>query len=261
MPPTPRPTTAPPEAPVVAVDVQAGAAAASAGTLPPCLRPSAHPAPDEGRAEASAVPVDVRMEARTKAAVTPGYADADGSPASIDVDLATEAAVIATPGHVPTGAAAVPAGVGTVATVVRGVRAGGAAADDARTEAVDGAGVLGDVGTGVGGGPVEVRAVGAYLPSSTGAGGVADSRALRVAARRRGGPVVEGEWVPAPAGAMVDVPPRSGRRGDRGQATTEYGLVLMVAGSLAIAVLMWARDSDALTGLFDLVIDKLTGGI
>lgn len=49
--------------------------------------------------------------------------------------------------------------------------------------------------------------------------------------------------------------------GDRGQATTEYGLVLLLAGTLALAGIVWARQTGALTELFEQVIDHLTGGI
>jgi hypothetical protein len=51
------------------------------------------------------------------------------------------------------------------------------------------------------------------------------------------------------------------RRDDRGQATVEYGLVILVAGVLALGVIAWARGTGAFTGLFQTVIDTLTGSI
>ncbi|HMG42990.1 MAG TPA: hypothetical protein VK611_16775 [Acidimicrobiales bacterium] len=55
--------------------------------------------------------------------------------------------------------------------------------------------------------------------------------------------------------------PAHARTDDRGQATTEYGLVLLVAGTLALALIVWARETGALTDLFDRVLDSLTGAI
>jgi Flp pilus assembly pilin Flp len=51
------------------------------------------------------------------------------------------------------------------------------------------------------------------------------------------------------------------RRDDRGQATVEYGLVILVAGVLALGVIAWARGTGAFTSLFQTVIDTLTGSI
>ena len=51
------------------------------------------------------------------------------------------------------------------------------------------------------------------------------------------------------------------RPDDQGQATTEYGLVLLLAGTLALALIVWARETGALTDLFDRVLDRLTGAI
>jgi hypothetical protein len=48
---------------------------------------------------------------------------------------------------------------------------------------------------------------------------------------------------------------------DRGQATPEYGLVIMVAGTIAMALIVWARGTNAITGLFDAVVGRLTEGI
>lgn len=46
--------------------------------------------------------------------------------------------------------------------------------------------------------------------------------------------------------------------GDAGQATAEYGLVILAAGGIAIGVIAWANGTNAFTGLFRSVIDKLT---
>lgn len=51
------------------------------------------------------------------------------------------------------------------------------------------------------------------------------------------------------------------KRSDRGQTTAEYGLVILAAGTLALAAILWARNSDSITGLFQNVIDQLTGNI
>jgi Flp pilus assembly pilin Flp len=48
---------------------------------------------------------------------------------------------------------------------------------------------------------------------------------------------------------------------DRGQTTAEYGLVILAAGTLALALILWARSSGSITGLFQQVIDQLTGAL
>jgi hypothetical protein len=50
-------------------------------------------------------------------------------------------------------------------------------------------------------------------------------------------------------------------RSDVGQTTTEYGLVLLAAGTLALALILWARESGSISSLFDTVIERLTGSI
>ena len=45
---------------------------------------------------------------------------------------------------------------------------------------------------------------------------------------------------------------------DRGQATAEYGLVILVAGLIALGVIAWARGTGAFTDLFESVIGQLT---
>lgn len=49
--------------------------------------------------------------------------------------------------------------------------------------------------------------------------------------------------------------------GDRGQTTAEYALVILAAGTLALAVILWARDSSSITDLFEDVIRRLTGDL
>lgn len=48
------------------------------------------------------------------------------------------------------------------------------------------------------------------------------------------------------------------RRGDRGQATAEYGLVILAAGGIALGVIAWASGTGSFTDLFESVIDKLS---
>lgn len=55
--------------------------------------------------------------------------------------------------------------------------------------------------------------------------------------------------------------PRQPGRDDRGQTTAEYGLVILAAGTLALAAILWARSSGSITSLFQTVIDNLTGEI
>lgn len=54
---------------------------------------------------------------------------------------------------------------------------------------------------------------------------------------------------------------RAMARADLGQTTAEYGLVILAAGSLALAAILWARNSGSITGLFENVIDRLTGSL
>lgn len=52
-----------------------------------------------------------------------------------------------------------------------------------------------------------------------------------------------------------------GTLSDLGQTTAEYGLVILAAGSLALAAILWARNSGSITNLFQSVIDQLTGSL
>jgi Flp pilus assembly pilin Flp len=51
------------------------------------------------------------------------------------------------------------------------------------------------------------------------------------------------------------------RQDDRGQATTEYGLVILVAGAIALGVIAWAGTSGEFTNLFEGVLERLTSDL
>ena len=51
------------------------------------------------------------------------------------------------------------------------------------------------------------------------------------------------------------------RHDDRGQATTEYGLVLLVVGAIALAVIAWAGTSTSFTDMFESILDRLMSGL
>lgn len=48
-------------------------------------------------------------------------------------------------------------------------------------------------------------------------------------------------------------------RGERGQTTAEYALVILGAAAVATALITWASQSDAISGLFDSIVSKLLG--
>ena len=50
------------------------------------------------------------------------------------------------------------------------------------------------------------------------------------------------------------------RRGERGQTTAEYALVLLAAAAIAFALLAWAKSSGRLPDFFDQIIDRIIGG-
>jgi len=54
--------------------------------------------------------------------------------------------------------------------------------------------------------------------------------------------------------------PRRGR-GDRGQTTAEYGLVLLGAAGIAVLLMAWATKSGAIGKLFDAVMDNVVGRV
>lgn len=51
---------------------------------------------------------------------------------------------------------------------------------------------------------------------------------------------------------------RLARRADRGQATAEYGLIILAAGGIALGVIAWATGTGTFTDLFESVVDKLS---
>ncbi len=51
------------------------------------------------------------------------------------------------------------------------------------------------------------------------------------------------------------------RRSDRGQATSEYALVLLGAAAVAILVIGWATKTNKIGRLLDAVFDQVTGKI
>jgi hypothetical protein len=58
--------------------------------------------------------------------------------------------------------------------------------------------------------------------------------------------------------AFLTAPPSTRRaRGDRGQATAEYALVLLGAAAVALLLVAWAMKSGKVTDLLDSVIDKI----
>ena len=50
-------------------------------------------------------------------------------------------------------------------------------------------------------------------------------------------------------------------KSDSGQTVAEYALVLLVVAAIAVAFLVWARQSGKLDGFFDLIFDKLVNSV
>ncbi len=50
-------------------------------------------------------------------------------------------------------------------------------------------------------------------------------------------------------------------RTDAGQTVAEYALVLLVVAAIAVAFLLWARQSGKLDQFFDLIFDKLINSV
>ena len=59
--------------------------------------------------------------------------------------------------------------------------------------------------------------------------------------------------------AAPTVPPArpAARRGQSGQATTEYALVLLAAAAVALLLIAWATRTGAIGDLFDAVLDNI----
>ena len=51
------------------------------------------------------------------------------------------------------------------------------------------------------------------------------------------------------------------RRGDRGQTTAEYALVLLGAAGIALLLVAWATKSGAVGKLFDTVVNDIIGKV
>ena len=56
-------------------------------------------------------------------------------------------------------------------------------------------------------------------------------------------------------GARIRVPAPGD---DRGQATAEYGLIILAAGGIALGVIAWAGGTGTFTDMFEAVVDKLS---
>ena len=50
-------------------------------------------------------------------------------------------------------------------------------------------------------------------------------------------------------------------RGEGGQATVEYALVILAAAALALLVLAWAARTGSIESLFDKVVDSVTSKV
>jgi hypothetical protein len=62
--------------------------------------------------------------------------------------------------------------------------------------------------------------------------------------------------------AAAQRPRATGRtRGDAGQTTAEYGLVLLGAAGIALLLVAWATKSGAVGKLFDAVMDNVIGKV
>ncbi len=56
---------------------------------------------------------------------------------------------------------------------------------------------------------------------------------------------------------QVALSPRSRSRGDRGQTTAEYALVLVGVAAVALLVVAWASDTNKIGRLLDGVLDSI----
>lgn len=59
---------------------------------------------------------------------------------------------------------------------------------------------------------------------------------------------------------FVDSLPSRVRRDD-GQTVAEYALVLLVVAAIAVAFLVWAKQSGKLDGFFNAIFDKLVTSV
>lgn len=51
------------------------------------------------------------------------------------------------------------------------------------------------------------------------------------------------------------------QRGDRGQSTAEYALLLLGAATIALIVVSWATGTGKIGELFDAVVDSIIGKV
>jgi hypothetical protein len=61
-----------------------------------------------------------------------------------------------------------------------------------------------------------------------------------------------------PVALAAHIARRRARGDDRGQATAEYGLVILAAGGIALGVIAWASGTGSFTDMFEAVVDKLS---
>ena len=72
-------------------------------------------------------------------------------------------------------------------------------------------------------------------------------------------PAVVTHRTPVPVPQPQEETLRATRRGELGQATAEYALVMLAAAALAGLLLAWAAGTDGIGRLFDAVMDALIG--
>ena len=70
-------------------------------------------------------------------------------------------------------------------------------------------------------------------------------------------PILHARWLASRTAGQV----RRRLTDDRGQATAEYGLVILAAGGIALGVIAWAAQTGSFTDLFESVIEKLTDSL
>lgn len=61
--------------------------------------------------------------------------------------------------------------------------------------------------------------------------------------------------------AILSTRARLTARGDRGQSTVEYALLLLGAATIALIVVTWASGTGKIGELFDTVVDSILGDI
>jgi len=54
---------------------------------------------------------------------------------------------------------------------------------------------------------------------------------------------------------------RRGSRGERGQTTAEYALVLLGVAAIALLVVAWAADTNRIGRLLDSVLDSILSNV